>query len=39
VIWPTTASVGLKTKRLIDWLLDQVKQPREFFKNSQPSHL
>jgi LysR family glycine cleavage system transcriptional activator len=33
VIWPTTVSVSLKTKRFIDWLLDQVDQPREFFKN------
>lgn len=33
VIWPTTTSVSLKTKRFIDWLLDQVGQPREFFKS------
>ena len=39
VIWPTTTSVSLKTKRLIDWLLDQVNQPREFFKTRQPSQL
>lgn len=32
VVWPTTTSVSLKTKRFIDWLLDQVSQPREFFK-------
>lgn len=32
VIWPTTVSVSVKTKRFIDWLLDQVSQPREFFK-------
>jgi LysR family glycine cleavage system transcriptional activator len=32
VIWPTTVSVGVKTKRFIDWLLDQVGQPREFFR-------
>jgi len=31
VIWPTTVSVSVKTKRFIDWLLDQVGQPREFF--------
>jgi LysR family glycine cleavage system transcriptional activator len=31
VIWPTNASVSVKTKRFIDWLLDQVGQPREFF--------
>ena len=31
VVWPTTVSVNVKTKRLIDWLLDQVGQPREFF--------
>ena len=36
VIWPTTASVSLKTKRFIDWLLDQVGQPREFFKSGAP---
>lgn len=34
VIWPTTVSVGVKTKRFIDWLLTQVGQPREFFKSS-----
>ncbi|MDD7973118.1 LysR substrate-binding domain-containing protein [Roseinatronobacter alkalisoli] len=33
VIWPTTVSVSVKTKRFIDWLLDQVGQPREFFKS------
>lgn len=32
VIWPTTVSVGVKTKRFIDWLLDEVGQPREFFR-------
>jgi LysR family transcriptional regulator, glycine cleavage system transcriptional activator len=36
VIWPTTVSVSVKTKRFIDWLLDQVGQPREFFKSSSP---
>lgn len=34
VIWPTTASVGIKTKRFVDWLLTQVGQPREFFKSA-----
>jgi LysR family glycine cleavage system transcriptional activator len=33
VIWPTTVSVSVKTKHFIDWLLDQVHQPREFFKS------
>lgn len=37
VIWPTTVSVSVKTKRFIDWLLDQVGQPREFFKSSAPA--
>lgn len=32
VIWPTTVSVGVKTKHFIDWLLVQSGQPREFFK-------
>lgn len=32
VIWPTATSVSVKTKRFIDWLLDEVDQPREFFK-------
>lgn len=36
VIWPTTVSVGVKTKRFIDWLLDQTGQPREFFKSGPP---
>lgn len=37
VIWPTTVSVSVKTKRFIDWLLDQVGQPHEFFKSgTQP---
>lgn len=31
VVWPTTSSVNVKTKRFIDWLLDQVGQPHEFF--------
>ncbi len=34
VIWPTTVSVNVKTKRFIDWLLDRVGQPREFFTSS-----
>ena len=34
VIWPTTVSVSIKTKRFIDWLLDQVGQPREFFRSA-----
>ena len=36
VIWPTTVSVSVKTKRFIDWLLDQANQPREFFKSQTP---
>lgn len=32
VIWPTTVSVSVKTKRFIDWLLEQVGEPPEFFK-------
>lgn len=36
VIWPTTVSVSVKTRRFIDWLLDQVGQPREFFKAQTP---
>lgn len=32
VVWPTTTSVNVKTKRFIDWLLAQVDQPPEFFK-------
>lgn len=36
VIWPTTVSVTVKTKRFIDWLLDQVGQPHEFFKSGAP---
>ena len=32
VIWPTTVSVSLKTRRFIDWLLDRVDQSPEFFK-------
>jgi LysR family glycine cleavage system transcriptional activator len=36
VIWPTTVSVSVKTKRFVDWLLDQAGQPREFFKSSSP---
>lgn len=34
VVWPTTVSVNLKTRRFIDWLLDQVGEPREFFTGS-----
>jgi LysR family glycine cleavage system transcriptional activator len=37
VIWPTTVSVSVKTKRFIDWLLDQVGQPREFFRTGPPT--
>lgn len=36
VIWPSTVSVSAKTRRFIDWLLDQVGQPREFFKSGAP---
>lgn len=39
VIWPTATSVSVKTRRFIDWLLDQVDQPREFFKSTAPSRV
>lgn len=31
VVWPTAVSVNTKTKRFIDWLLEQVGEPAEFF--------
>ena len=31
ITWPTTVSVNVKTKRFIDWLLEQVGEPPEFF--------
>ena len=37
VTWPTTASVNVKTKRFIDWLLGQVGEPAEFFTASKAS--
>lgn len=36
VVWPTAVSVSAKTKRFIDWLLDMVGQPREFFRQTAP---
>jgi LysR family glycine cleavage system transcriptional activator len=38
VTWPTTASVNVKTKRFIDWLLGQVGEPAEFFTASKGTH-
>ena len=32
VIWPTATSVNTKTRRFIDWLLEQVNEPPEFFR-------
>lgn len=32
VVWPTAMSVNVKTKRFIDWLLEQVGEAPEFFK-------
>lgn len=32
VVWPTTVSVSVKTKRFIDWLLEQVGEEPEFFR-------
>ena len=37
VVWPTTVSVNVKTKRFIDWLLEQVGQPPEFFTSGVPA--
>ena len=37
VVWPTTVSVNVKTKKFIDWLLDVVGQPREFFTSTPAS--
>ncbi|WP_185961180.1 LysR substrate-binding domain-containing protein [Telmatospirillum sp. J64-1] len=34
VVWPTTVSVNVKTKRFIDWLLEQVNEPPEFFTSA-----
>ncbi|KIQ04180.1 LysR family transcriptional regulator [Agrobacterium tumefaciens] len=31
VVWPTSVSVNVKTKRFIDWLLEQVGEVPEFF--------
>jgi len=39
VVWPTTISVNTKTKRFIDWLLEQVGQPPEFFSGQMASAL
>ncbi|EMS97432.1 LysR family transcriptional regulator [Agrobacterium tumefaciens str. Cherry 2E-2-2] len=35
VVWPTTASVNVTTKRFIDWLLEQVDQSPEFFRSDR----
>lgn len=32
VVWPTAISVNVKTKRFIDWLLEQVGEAPEFFR-------
>ncbi|MFC7705449.1 LysR substrate-binding domain-containing protein [Plastorhodobacter daqingensis] len=36
VVWPTATSVNTKTRRFIDWLLEQVGEAPEFFKSSDP---
>lgn len=35
VIWPTTLSVAEKTRRFIDWLLEQVGEAPEFFRKGK----
>lgn len=35
VVWPTALSVNVKTKRFIDWLLEQVNEAPEFFKSGE----
>jgi LysR family transcriptional regulator, glycine cleavage system transcriptional activator len=35
VVWPTATSVNVKTKRFIDWLLQEVNEPPEFFKSGE----
>jgi LysR family glycine cleavage system transcriptional activator len=35
VTWPTTASVNVKTKKFIDWLLGQVGESPEFYSGSK----
>lgn len=35
VVWPTTISVNVKTKRFIDWLLEQVGEANEFFTSPE----
>lgn len=35
VIWPTTLSVAEKTRRFIDWLLEQVGEAPEFFRKDK----
>jgi LysR family transcriptional regulator, glycine cleavage system transcriptional activator len=32
VIWPTTLSVSTKTRKFIDWLLQEAGEPPEFFR-------
>lgn len=32
IAWPATISVNVKTKRFIDWLLEQVNEAPEFFR-------
>lgn len=35
VVWPTATSVNTKTRRFIDWLLEQVGEAPEFFKSGE----
>ncbi|WP_225027573.1 LysR substrate-binding domain-containing protein [Xinfangfangia pollutisoli] len=37
VVWPTATSVNAKTRRFIDWLLEQVNLAPEFFKSGDSS--
>lgn len=39
VVWPTATSVNVKTKRFIDWLLEQAGQPPEFFRGGEAAIL
>lgn len=35
VVWPTATSVNVKTRRFIDWLLEQVDEAPEFFRGGE----
>lgn len=36
VVWPTASSVGVKSRRFVDWLLSEVGEAPEFYPGREP---